>query len=149
MSVNVRSTEQRVLDARRLLQDEIDLWVASANESGEVHLIPLSFAWDGAALIMAAPERSLTVRNLRRAGRARVAVGPTRDVVIVEGRVAFHRPEKEPELAETHATGSGFDSRTNDEPYMLIHLLPDRMQTWRTPQELPGRHIMRDGVWLA
>ena len=42
---------------------------------------------DGAALVLATPRSSPTATNLLRTGVARVGVGPTRDVVLVDGRV--------------------------------------------------------------
>jgi len=41
----------------------------------------------GAALVLATPRSSPTATNLVRAGVARADVGPTRDVVLVDGRV--------------------------------------------------------------
>src|SRR6059058_1460324 len=87
-----RSTAQRKADVLEKLRRDVDLWAASAGATGEAYLIPLSFYWDGAGLTIATPGRSRTARNRRRAGRARVALGPTRDVVILEGpEEAAHR----------------------------------------------------------
>ena len=72
---------------RAKLAADTDLWVASANATGDAYLVPLSFSWDGEYLTVATPQRSRTARNLRRARWARMALGPTRDVVIVEGPV--------------------------------------------------------------
>ena len=58
------------------LRDDVDLWVASADESGEAYLVPLSFHWDGAALTLATPRSSRTAVNLLRAGRAASRSGP-------------------------------------------------------------------------
>ena len=38
-----------------LLRTEVDCWVASADEMGNAHLVPLSHYWDGAALVLATP----------------------------------------------------------------------------------------------
>ncbi len=93
-----RSRSQRQADVQAKLRDDVDLWVASADETGEAYLVPLSFHWDGAALTLATPRASPTAVNLLRAGRARVALGPTRDVVIVEGTVAELPRGDDPEL---------------------------------------------------
>lgn len=145
----VRTAAQRKDDVLNLFTNEVDLWIATANAGADVHLIPLSFVWDGDVLVMATPERSITVENLRRAGRVRVAIGPTRDVAMVEGRVAIVSPEDASELAELHARHAGFDARTSDGDYILLILAPESIQTWRTPAELPGRVVMHDGQWLA
>ena len=45
-----RSRSQRPADVLAKLRDDVDLWVASADESGEAYLVPLSFHWEGAEL---------------------------------------------------------------------------------------------------
>ncbi len=147
--MEVRTVAQRVIDAKALLASEVDIWVASANADGEVHLIPLSYYWDGEQLTVATPERSRTARNLRRAGNARMALGPTRNAVILEGPVEVFPVSEDNVLAEVHAQAAGFDARETDEPYVFIRLTPQWVQHWRTVEELPDRIIMRDGVWLG
>ena len=46
-----RSRAQRKADTLASLQTEVDCWVASADEMGNAHLVPLSHYWDGAALV--------------------------------------------------------------------------------------------------
>jgi Pyridoxamine 5'-phosphate oxidase len=99
----VRDLAQRTADVLHKLRTDVDLWVASAGADGEAHLVPLSFYWDGARVIIATPARSITARNLRRTGRARVAIGPTRDVVIVDGTVSEQPVDADPTLAIAHA----------------------------------------------
>jgi hypothetical protein len=143
----VRDTAQRKADVLEKLTTEEDLWVTSAGATGEAYLIPLSFYWDGARLIVATPGHSRTARNLRRAGWARMAIGPTRDVVIVEGALAEIPAEADPTLAEAHARAVGFDARATP-GYVFFILTPERIQAWRNPAELPGRDVMREGAWL-
>jgi hypothetical protein len=52
--------------------------------NGVAHLVPLSFAWDGEHLIIATEATALTTRNLTGARRARLALGQTRDVVMID-----------------------------------------------------------------
>jgi hypothetical protein len=144
-----RSTAQRKADVLAKLREEVDLWVASATAGSDAYLIPLSFYWDGAALVMATPAASRTTRNLRRAGRARVALGPTRDVVIIEGTVEFVAGDAVGALGDAHAAATGFDARREPQEYVYIRLTPARIQAWREANELAGREIMRDGRWLA
>jgi hypothetical protein len=146
--MEVRSTAQRTQDVLRLFDEEIDTWVASASADGVAHLIPLSFHWTGTQFLMAVPEKSITARNLHRAGWARIAIGPTRDVAIVEGPLELAMPPHDDPLWEEHAVGSGFDAREADTSYTLLILTPERIQAWRTPAELENRHVMRDGCWL-
>lgn len=144
----VRDTTQRIADTREKLRSEVDLWVPSVDADGAAYLIPLSFYWDGVRLVVATPGNSRTARNLRRAGWARTALGPTRDVVIIEGRLSEQSAAADPVLAEAHARAAGFDARATP-GYVFFILTPERIQAWRSPAELPARDIMRDGVWLA
>jgi hypothetical protein len=52
---SLRSRAQRKADTLALLRTEVDCWVASADEMGNAHLVPLSHYWDGAALVLATP----------------------------------------------------------------------------------------------
>ncbi|MEX2425235.1 MAG: pyridoxamine 5'-phosphate oxidase family protein [Thermomicrobiaceae bacterium] len=141
--------EQRTSDVLSMLRQEVDAWVASASEDGDAYLVPLSFAWTGEQIIMATPVDSITSRNLKRAGRARIAIGPTRDVVIVEGSVDHKTPPGECELWDIHSAATGFDARSARSPFALLVLAPELIQAWRNPAELTGRDVMRRGRWLA
>lgn len=145
-----RNTEQRTRDVRQKLRDEVNLWMASASGEGDAYLIPLSFYWDGARLILATPANSRTARNLRRAGEARLALAPTNDVVIIEGLVTFiARDVIDDALATAHAQKAGFNPRQIAEEYVYIQVIPQMIQAWRGPDELVGRFVMRDGRWLV
>jgi hypothetical protein len=145
-----RNTEQRTRDVRQKLNDEVDCWVASASDAGGAYLVPLSFYWDRARFSLATPTNSRTARNLRRAGEARLALGPTRDVVIIEGTVTFiARDVIDEALATAHAEKTGFDPRQIAEEYVYIAVTPHTIQAWREANELAGRFVMRAGRWLA
>jgi hypothetical protein len=140
-----RSRSQRQEDVLAKLRDDVDLWVASADESGEAYLVPLSFHWDGTALTLATPRSSRTAVNLLRAGRARLALGPTRDVVIIEGDVAELPRGTDPQLEAAFAAAAGFEP---PEGYVYLRITPREIQAWREADELAGRRLMRDGAWL-
>jgi len=144
-----RSAEQRKRDALALLEREVDVWVASASADGEAMLVPLSFVWDGARLTISTPLASKTARNLIRAGVARVALGGTRDVVLIDGTLEVIRLGAEPELEEAHARATEFDPRTLADEYVYLRVTPQRVQVWREVDELRGRHLMRDGDWVV
>ena len=92
---------------------------------------------------------STSSRNLLADGRVRLGLGPTRDVVVVEGIA-------EPvdiaglgtEAGDAFAAKTGFDPRELDEPYQYFLIRPRRIQAWREANELRGRDLMRDGRWL-
>lgn len=143
-----RSREQRRSDTLAKLRGDVDLWVASADESGRAYLVPLSFCWDGSTLTIATPRASPTARNLVRAGWVRVALGHTRDVVILEGPVEEIPIGADPRLEDAHARATGFDRRTLAEEYVYLRITPREIQAWREANELPGRQLMRRGEWL-
>jgi hypothetical protein len=53
------------------------------------------------------------------------------------------------DLAGAYADQADWDPRQESEPYVYLLLRPTRVQTWRESNELDGRLLMRDGVWLA
>ena len=144
-----RSLEQRTADVLARLRGDVDLWVASADADGDAYLVPLSFVWDGAAVTFATPRSSRTARNLVRAGSARVALGLTRDVVMLDGGVEAIAIGTDPALEEAHAAATGFDPRAEPEEYVYLRISPREIQAWREANELSGRKVMRAGRWLA
>jgi hypothetical protein len=144
-----RPRSQRKIDVLAKLQTDVDLWVASADEAGGAYLVPLSFYWDGSALTIATPRVSPTRKNLVRAGWARVALGPTRDVVIIEGPVEAIPIGTDARLEDAHAQATGFDPRTLADEYVYLRITPHEIQAWREANELAGRQLMRKGEWLA
>ncbi|MGW0188863.1 pyridoxamine 5'-phosphate oxidase family protein [Streptomyces sp. NPDC003362] len=146
-----RTAEQRKQDTLHRLDQDVDVWVATADgEHGLPYLVPLSFLWDGATLLLATPADSPTGRNLATTGVVRLGIGPTRDVVMVEGRVQVVPPaELSEEEGELFAGKTGFDPRRLATPYLYFRVLPQRIQAWREADELDGRELMRDGRWLV
>jgi hypothetical protein len=140
-----RSRARRKADTIALLRTEVDCWVASADELGNAHLVPLSHYWDGEALVLATLRSSTTATNLLRAGVARVGVGPTRDVVLLHGRVSEGVDDA---TASAHAEHAGFDARAAPGDYLYLRVTPTEIRAWREANELSGRLLMRDGVWL-
>jgi hypothetical protein len=140
-----RSRAQRKADTLERLRTDVDCWVASADELGNAHLVPLSYYWDGAALVLATPRSSATASNLVRAGVARLGIGPTRDVVLVDGGVTEGADDA---TADAHTEHTGFDARTETGDYVYLRVTPIEIRAWREANELPGRLLMRDGKWL-
>ena len=143
-----RSKTQRRADTRARLEHETDCWVASADADGNAYLVPLSFYWDGEAVVMATPLEAPTAVNLIRAGRARVGIGPTRDLVLVDGTVEAIARDDVADLGDRHAHATGFDPRTYETVYVYLRIRPTAIRAWREANELPGRLLMHDGVWL-
>lgn len=147
-----RPLAQRVIDTRRLLDDgPKDAWVATASASGEAHLVPLSFAWDGERITLATEASSATGRNLAASHRARLGFGHTRDVVLVDAVVerTWSVAEAPDGVAEGYAAQVDWDPRTAAGTFVFLDLRPVRIQAWREENEIAGRTVLRDGAWLA
>ncbi len=142
-----RSPEQRKGDTLHRLAHDVDAWVATADPAGVPYLVPLSFLWDGETFLISTAATNPTARNLRANGRVRLTVGPTRDVVLVEG-TATAVDHLTAEVGDLFAAKTGFDPRTlRDYPYFRIR--PELIQAWREANELAGRELMVAGEWRA
>jgi nitroimidazol reductase NimA-like FMN-containing flavoprotein (pyridoxamine 5'-phosphate oxidase superfamily) len=129
---------------------DIDVWVASASSDGTPYLVPLSFDWDGEALLLATPTDSPTARNLTASRTVRLGLGDTRDVSMIEGRVEILEIDALPaQQGDRFAARTGFDPRALATPYRWFRISPRRIQAWREVDELSGRELMRDGRWLV
>jgi hypothetical protein len=129
-----------------------DVWVASAAMDGtqpQAHLIPLSLAWIDDCVVVAAPAHQQTVRNIVESGKARLALGPTRDVVMIDAdfREAINVNDAPADFAERYAAQAGWVPR-QEGGYAYLVLRPQRIQSWREANELAGRTLMRAGRWL-
>ena len=145
-----RSRAQRRRDTEYRLTHDIDIWVATASETGTPYLVPLSFDWDGEALLLSTPADSPTGKNLAATGAVRLGLGQTRDVAMIDGDVEVLEIDALPqELGDRFAARSGFDPRTLTTPYRWFRIVPRRIQAWREVNELADRELMRDGRWLA
>ena len=150
MSVGPRSLAQRRRDTEHRLNHDIDVWVASASAEGMPYLVPLSFDWDGEALLMATPTDSPTGRNLAATRAVRRGLGHSRDVSMIEGEVEVLEIDALPqERGDRFATRTGFDPRALTTPYRWFRISPRRLQAWREADELPDRELMRAGRWLV
>ena len=149
MDAAPRSRAERRRDTETRLAHDIDLWVATAATDGAPYLVPLSFDWDGRALLLATSLATPTGRNLAASRNVRLGLGPTRDVTLIDGEVeileldALPAPEADHFLAR-----AGFDPRAAGGRYRWFRVTPRRVQAWREVNELPDRDLMEDGRWL-
>ena len=141
-----RGAGQRKSDTLARLASDADAWIATADADGNGYLLPLSFLWDGAGVIVSTPRSSVTGRNLSRGGRVRVGVGQLRDVTMIDGTA---EPVRDERAKDAFAAKHGWDPRKEANDYAYFRIVPDRVQAWREVNELPGRTLMRDGSWLA
>ncbi|HSL33006.1 MAG TPA: pyridoxamine 5'-phosphate oxidase family protein [Candidatus Limnocylindrales bacterium] len=149
MSADPRTRPQRRRDTEHRLANDVDVWVASASADGAPYLVPLSFDWDGDALLVATPTDSPTGRNLAATRTVRLGLGDTRDVSMIDGDVEALEIDALPQqVGDRFAARAGFDPRVLATPYRWFRISPRRIQAWREVNELPDRELMRDGRWL-
>lgn len=151
-----RSPGQRVTDTlTKLREPAADVWVSSASVSDDgspqPYVVPLSLAWIDDRVVLALESGSRTARNITRHRTARLGLGPTRDVVLIDALLDDVIPlEDAPQrLADGFAAQADWDPRTAGPGYVFLVLRPDRIQAWREVDELPGRTLMRSGTWIA
>jgi hypothetical protein len=130
----------------KLREPNADVWVATA--AGDPYLVPLSLAWIDERAVIAVQPGSRTARNITEHGRARLGLGPTRDVVIIDTVLDRVTGPDDAPIADGFAAQADWDPR--DSPgYVYLVLRPERIQAWRESNELPGRTLMRDGSWVV
>ena len=145
-----RDRRIRLADTLAMLSTPaIDVWVATASSSGAPYLVPVSLAWVDQRAVIAVDGSSVTARNLTASGEARLAVGPTRDVVMIDAVL-----ERAVDVADDEALGQAYVAQADWDPrpakgYAFLVLRPVRMQAWREANEIAGRTLMRDGTWLT
>jgi hypothetical protein len=151
-----RTREQRRADTlAKLTAPAADVWVATAAADTGGHassyLVPLSLAWIDERIVLATEADSVTARNLTRQGRARLGLGPTRDVVMIDAELeqVYGLDEVPAGLARRYAAQADWDPRESGDRMRFLVLRPHRIQAWREVDELPGRTLMRDGAWIT
>jgi hypothetical protein len=151
MTAAPRSQQQRKHDALHRLENDVDAWIATADSgTGTPHMVPLSFLWNGAALLIATPTASVTGRNLLASGKVRVGIGPTRDLVLIEGTASALPATEIPDaVGDAFAVKTGFDPRRLTTSYHYFYVYPQRLQAWREANELDDRELMRGGLWAV
>ena len=150
MTAQARDRETRKADTLAMLATPaIDVWVATASAESAPHLVPVSLAWVEERVVVAVEASSVTARNLTASGTARLAVGPTRDVVMLDAVL-----ETAVDVAADDALGTAYAAQADWDPrgaagYVFLVLRPVRVQAWREANEIAGRTLMRDGTWLV
>jgi general stress protein 26 len=148
----IRSPEQRKSDAlAKLTANDTNVWIASASTAGVVHLVPVSHTWNGSQVVLATEPKSRTVANVTANRRVRLALGETRDVVMIDADLLESVPKTEapPNLADAYSAQAGWDPRTDSGDYVYLVLAPERIEVWQEGEDLAGRTVMRNGSWVV
>ena len=142
-----RSVDQRIADTRERLEHDVDAWIATASPD-RPWLIPLSLLWHGDRLLFATNANSATAVNIGLMRRVRVALDGVRDVVVIDGDA-----DLAPSTTLSSAELDAYTAKHNSDPRTwadaVIHVVPLRIQVWREENEIAGRTIMRNGVWVS
>ena len=106
--MQLRSTAQRVVDTKRRLASEANVWIATASADGDPHLVALSLCWNGEHLLATTPATMPVARNIAATGRARAALDSALDVVSLKcsarsTALSAQVPERGEELADALA----------------------------------------------
>lgn len=148
-----RTPEQRKTDTlAKLSAPAADVWVATVGAEPGGHarsyLVPLSLAWIDERVVLATEVGSVTARNIISQRHARLGLGPTRDVVMIDAELeqAYGLDEVPADLARQYAMQADWDPRESGGMLFLV-LRPLRIQAWREVNELSGRTLMRGGTW--
>jgi hypothetical protein len=107
--------------------------------------------WTGDRLVIAVEPASVTARNILETRVARIGLGATRDVVMMDVELDAAHPvgELPARSATGYAAQSDWDPRCGRRRLRLPGAAPDRVQAWREVNELAARALMRDGAWLV
>ena len=151
-----RTREQRKTDTlAKLSAPAADVWVATAAAEAGGHassyLVPLSLAWIDERVVLATEADSVTFRNIASERHARLGLGPTRDVVMIDAELeqVYRIDEVPADLARRYAAQADWDPRKSGAGMRFLVLRPLRIQAWREANELPGRILMRGGTWMT
>ncbi|WP_329175766.1 pyridoxamine 5'-phosphate oxidase family protein [Streptomyces sp. NBC_01477] len=144
-----RSRAERKLNALRLLANELDVWVATADASGVPTLMPLTYLWDGEAVWLSTRPTNPTGANLAASGTVRLCLGTTRDVVHIEGAVTAYTADELPDgVGDAFAAKDGWDPRKEPDRYDFYRVAPTALRAWGTVPELKDRLLLNHGTWL-
>jgi nitroimidazol reductase NimA-like FMN-containing flavoprotein (pyridoxamine 5'-phosphate oxidase superfamily) len=141
-----RTPETRKADTLSRLETEVDAWVSTASADGTPYLMPLSFLWTENTLILSTARNNPTSLNLQANGLIHLALGRTRDVVLITGTAEFLESLAD-DTADAFAEKAGFDPRQSNYPFFRV--TPTRIQTWREVNEIKDRDLMLNGTWLT
>ena len=136
-----RTREQRRADTlAKLSAPAADVWVATAAPDAGGYLVPLSLAWIDERVVLATEADSVTARNIISQGRARLGLGPTRDVVMIDAELeqVYSLEEVPVGLARRYAMQADWDPRESGDRMRFLVLRPQRIQAWRESMSCRG-----------
>jgi len=148
MSAPARSLSQKKIDSLFHLEHDIDLWISSSSSKGDPYLVPLSFWWNGMSLFISTVLKNQTAQNIISTGKVRVALGHTRDVILITASAILLEQSAIGECADAFTKKCGWDPR-EEKGYRFFKLVPQKIEVWKELNEHADRLLMEDGKWLV
>lgn len=144
-----RTPHQRQVDTLAVLQRQGSGWLATADTDATPHVIAVAALWTGDALVVTTRDGTPTARNLDAGGRARLILGTTDDVIMIDTTVSATQPSigADPALVAAFVAATGWDPAEEGPDWRYFTLLPTRIQAYRGYGELGGHVLMQDGLW--
>ena len=147
-----RSTEERKADtSAKLAAVDANVWVASASPSGAVHLVPVSHTWNGTEVVVATEPSSKTVANVKANPKVRLALGDTRDVVMIDADLVMvvPTPDAPAALADGYAARRGGTPGPTAATTSTWYSGLSGSRPGSEAEELAGRTVMRNESWVV
>ena len=131
------------------LENQRQLWLATAGIGGRPHVIAVSAWWDGNELIVTTAGGSVTARNMAMNPQVTLAGGDPSDAIVIQAQMLDSSAvEDSAELAAGFSAAMGWDPREMG-GWMFYRLRPTRIQAFRGYDEIKGRDVMVRSRWLA
>jgi hypothetical protein len=117
------------MDAR--LGREQTVWLATTRGDGRPHLVPVWFVWYAEKVYICTSAGSQKMVNMRRNGRAAVALPDTTDVLVIEGEVSFPLGETVDILAQEFGDKYRWNFLHDAESgWRLVEITPTKVLAW-------------------
>lgn len=123
--------------------------MATADHTARPHLVPLSLYGDGSFVVVATLKHSRTTNNLELSHLARLAIGNTRDVTLIDAVADIMELAGTDDLSDRFIEHTGWDPRTATGEWTYLRFRPVQVQSWLSEAELEGRTLMNQGRWLC
>jgi nitroimidazol reductase NimA-like FMN-containing flavoprotein (pyridoxamine 5'-phosphate oxidase superfamily) len=117
-------------EARKRLQHEPNIWLASSRPDGKPHLVPIWFIWNRGRFYLCIESRSVKAHNVRNDRRVSLALEDGSNPVICEGEATTVPPPWPSEIIRAFSKKYDWDISPTDQYDQLIRVEPQRWLRW-------------------
>jgi hypothetical protein len=140
-----RSVSERIIDARRMFERDVDCFFTTTNPDMRPNVVPLSALWHADIFILCTRRSTRTVTNIIERPFARLVYGTPRDVVLIDADCEIRELDGlDGQVLAAFHEHVGWDIARESSRYVVLVCRPHTVQSWR--QE-PEATLMKDGVW--